>query len=101
MSQPDPRHVSLQDVVTISPDVVFRDLEGEAVLLNLQSGVYFGLNETGTTIWNILSKNGSLETTYSQILGQYAVEPEVAKRDLLQLTAALVEKGLITVLAGK
>lgn len=101
MSQAEPSNVSLQDVVGISPNVVFRTLDGEAVLLNLQSGVYFGLNETGTTIWNILSENGSLETTHSLIVRQYTVEPEVAKRDLLQLTAALLEKGLITVRAGK
>ena len=98
MGQSEP-NVSLQDVVSLSPDVVFRTLEGEVVLLNLQSGVYFGLNETGTTIWNFLNENGSLEATHSQMVKQYAVEPEVAKRDLLQLISSLLEKGLITLRA--
>jgi len=97
MSQIEPPRVSLQDTVKISSDVVFRNLDGEAVLLNLQSGIYFGLNETGTKIWGILSENESLERVYSLILQEYAVEPDLAKRDLLELTAQLVEKGLVTV----
>jgi hypothetical protein len=101
MSQIDPDKISLRDAIQVSPDVVFRNLEGEAVLLNLQSGVYFGLNETGTRIWNILSENGSLEQAYSRIVGEYDVEPELAKTDLLKLTGQLFEKGLVTVLPVK
>jgi hypothetical protein len=98
MSEIAPQKVSLQDVIKISPEVVFRDLDGEAVLLNLQSGVYFGLNETGTQIWNILSENGRLEEVYSRILNDFSVEPDLAKSDLLMLTEQLVEKGLVTIL---
>jgi hypothetical protein len=97
MSQTEPRKVSLQDAIKISPDVVFRNLEGEAVLLNLQSGVYFGLNETGTMIWNILAENASLNDACARIVQEYAVEPDLAKSDLLKLTAQLLEKGLVTI----
>jgi hypothetical protein len=95
MSHIEPE-ISLADPIKISPDVVFRTLDGEAVLLNLQSGVYFGLNEMGTKIWNILAENCSLEEVHSRILQEYAVEPELAKTDLLKLTAQLLEKGLVT-----
>jgi hypothetical protein len=84
-------------VVRVGPDVVFRILDGEAVLLNLKSGVYFGLNEMGTNIWNNLAENGSLEAVYSRVLEQYDVEPEVAKSDLLRITGELLDKGLVSV----
>ena len=45
---------TLKDVITISPDVAFRDLDGEAVLLNLATGTYFGLNEMGTRMWHLI-----------------------------------------------
>ena len=36
------------------PDVVCREIEGEAVLLHLGTGIYFGLNAVGTRIWQLL-----------------------------------------------
>ena len=97
MSELNRTNISLQDAIYPGPDVVFRILDGEAVLLNLKSGVYFGLNEMGTKIWNNLVENPSLEHAYSRILREYEVEPEVAKRDLLRITAELLEKGLVSV----
>ena len=55
---------TLQDVITISPDVVFRDLDGEAVLLNLALGIYFGLNEVGTRMWNLLHQYSVLQQVF-------------------------------------
>jgi len=55
--------------VTIPDDVVFRDLAGEAVILNLASGIYFGLNEVGTRMWNLLAEHGSTEQILSFRLG--------------------------------
>ena len=46
------RAIGLQDSVQISEDAVFRELDGEAVILNLDTGIYFGLNRTGTRIGN-------------------------------------------------
>ena len=42
--------------VRLGPDVVYRELGGEMVLLNLKTGVYFGLNETGAEMWTLLLK---------------------------------------------
>ena len=42
-----------------SPDVVFRDLDGEAVILDLVSGTYFGLNEVGTRVWRLVDEGAT------------------------------------------
>ena len=97
MSQAEPT-LTLEHEIKVSPDVVFRTLDGEAVLLNLQSGVYFGLNQTGTRIWSMLSENTSLSEVHSRIVKEYEVEPELARSDLLTLTKQLAQKGLITIL---
>ncbi len=44
----------------ISPDVLFRELAGEAVLLDLKSQRYFGLGEVGTRIWQLLDEQGEI-----------------------------------------
>ena len=55
--------ISLDSRVTIGPDVVFRELDGEAVILNLETGLYFGLNEMGTRIWQRLDAHGEVRAS--------------------------------------
>jgi hypothetical protein len=101
MSKTPGPSVSLKDSIQVAPDVVFRVLDGQAVLLNLKTGVYFGLNEMGTDIWNNLVENGSLEAAYQRILKEYDVEPELAARDLLRITTELLDKGLVSLSSAK
>jgi hypothetical protein len=86
--------ISLKDAFSVSEDAVFRELEGEAVLLNLDSGTYFGLDQMGTTMWNLLREHGSLQTVFEMLLQQYDVESDVLEQDLLGLVAELCGKGL-------
>jgi hypothetical protein len=88
---------TLQDVITISPDVVFRDLDGEAVLLNLATGTYFGLNEVGTRMWHLLHQYSALQKVLEIMQEEYEVAPEVLEEDLLQLVGQLCAQGLISV----
>ncbi|MBI2818954.1 MAG: PqqD family protein [Acidobacteria bacterium] len=86
---------SLQDTVRISEDVVFRELDGEAVLLNLASGIYFGLNEVGTRIWTLLGQDGALQRVFDAMKQQYDVVPERLEKDLLELVEQMYSKGLV------
>lgn len=83
--------------VSIPDDVVFRDLAGEAVILNLASSTYFGLNEVGTRMWNLLAEHGSTEPVLATLLEEYEVEEAPLRQDLEALLRTLSEKGLIVV----
>ncbi len=87
--------------VTIPDDVVSRDLAGEAVILNLANGTYFGLNEVGTRIWNLLAEHKSTEQVLPPLLAEYEVEEAQLRQDLEVLLQTLTEKGLIVVDAEK
>ena len=90
-------HLSLDSIVTISDDVAFRDLEGEAVMLNLESSLYFGLNHVGTRIWFLIQEYRSLRKVFEAMRAQYRVNPEMLERDLFNLVEKLRAKGLVTV----
>ena len=81
----------------VSDGVVFRELDGEAVLLNLDSGMYFGLDRVGTRVWQVLEQHGRLDAVVERLLEEYDVEPERLRADVAQLLATLVEKGLVVV----
>lgn len=76
-------------------DVVFRDLEGEIVLLNLKTGIYFGLNPMGTRIWHLLRAHESLQKVLDSLVEEYEVTKAQCEEDLLSFVAVLREKGLI------
>ena len=81
--------------VSIPTDVLFHELDGEAVLLNLKTGKYFGLDPTGTRIWHFLVETGSLGLVYKRMLDEYDVEAERLRADLLALVDQLAAHGLI------
>jgi hypothetical protein len=97
-AQMQANQVSLDSFATINDDnVVSRDLEGEAVMLNLESGVYFGLNEVGTRIWALIQEHGLLRKVLETMQQEYEVAPQTLESDLLRLVEELRAKGLVSV----
>jgi hypothetical protein len=86
--------ISLGDTFVISKDAVFRDLNGEAVILDLNAGTYFGLNEVGTRIWQLMAENGNLRAVFDALRTEYDATPDTLERDLLALVSSLVEARL-------
>jgi hypothetical protein len=80
-----------------SHDVTHTVLDGEAVLLDLDSGVYYTLNRVGTAIWELLGDDRPVETIVAAIREQFDVPEEVARRDLLALLRRLRDEGLVVV----
>lgn len=94
---PENRTISLESVVAISPDAVSRELDGEAVILELASGTYFGLNDVGTRIWALIGERRSLRQVFEALRQEYDVQPEALERDLVELVEKMREKGLVDV----
>jgi len=83
--------------VRINDDVVFRDLQGEIVLLNLKTGVYFGLDPMGTRIWHLIREKQSLQEVLDALLEEYEVTEAQCSQDLFYLVARMAEKELVEI----
>lgn len=81
--------------VTIPESVLFRELGEESVLLELDSGRYYGLNQVGTRMWRLLADHGRLEPVCQILVQEYDVLPERAESDLVNLVQVLVSRGLL------
>ncbi len=75
--------------------MVFRDLDDEAVLLNLSTGVYFGLDPVGTRIWHLLLERGQIAAVRDAIVEEYDVTSAVAAADLLGFVDDLARAQLV------
>ena len=78
------------------PDhVVSREVGEETVVLNMESGTYFGLNAVGAKIWKGLEAGASLADIRQGIIEAFAAPSDVIERDMEELIRRLLEKGLL------
>ncbi|HVR96943.1 MAG TPA: PqqD family protein [Thermoanaerobaculia bacterium] len=82
------------------PDVLFRELGEEAVVLDPESGIYYGLNEVGTTAWKLLAGGSRLGEVKTALLAAYDAPPERIWSDLIDLIHDLSEHRLVEVLSA-
>lgn len=92
--------MNLKQTVTLSPDVISQELSGETVLLDLESENYFGLDEVGTRIWQLIRESGDLNTIYHTLLEEYEVSGERLQQDMNKLLTEIEKLGLITMKAA-
>lgn len=89
--------MNLQQKISISPDVAFQEIGGESVLLHLDDAHYFGLDEVGTRIWQLIVEHGELDAVFERMRQEYDVEPQQLETDLERLIGDLADKGLVIV----
>jgi hypothetical protein len=77
------------------------DLEGEAVILHLREGVYYGLNEVGAKVWTLVQTPRTVLEIRDALLKDYDVEPDDCTRDLIELLQRLMDWKLVELRNGK
>ncbi|OGT96485.1 MAG: thymidylate synthase, partial [Gemmatimonadetes bacterium RIFCSPLOWO2_02_FULL_71_11] len=83
--------------ISISGDLVSCDLNAEAVVLNLRSGRYYGLDPVGARIWNLIQTPRTVQEIRDILLQDYEVEPDRCEGDLVALLEKLANEGLVDV----
>jgi len=81
--------------VTVPERVLFRDLAGEAVLLDLESGRYFGLNATGTRMWSLLVQHHQVEAALLSLLEEFDAPRERLQAEFLDFVGILASRRLL------
>jgi hypothetical protein len=88
--------ITLGDVLRVHPDVVWRELDGEIVLLNVVTGLYYGLDAAGAPVWRLLANAPtSVQSMRDVLVAQYDGDPAIIERDLLQLAGKLADAQLL------
>ena len=87
--------ISFSDRVTVPDDVLISHLQDEAVILNLDSERYYGLDDVGARFLSALTTSDTIETAYGRLRDEYDVDPQVLRTDLLALVENLVDQGLL------
>jgi hypothetical protein len=83
--------------IAVAPDVMFRTVGDESVLLHLKSETYLGLDPVGTRMWTVLTEADSIESAYEMLLREYEVDGQELRRDLEDFVGKLLEHDLVLV----
>ena len=83
--------------VILSPNALFQEIGGEGVILDLTSSTYFGLDEVGVRLWQLLQADPGLQAAFDALLAEYEVEPARLEQDLARHIDQLVKAGLASV----
>ena len=89
--------VTLQQTAVVRGDAVHRELDGEVIALNLETGTYFGLDLVATRVWQLLQEPARLSAVCDTMEGEFEVERATLERDVLALVDRLKEKGLVQI----
>jgi hypothetical protein len=89
--------ITPNSIVVATPAQVSCVVGAEAVILHVNNGLYYALDDVGTAIWNVIQQPHHVLEVRDSILRHYDVSPEQCELDLLALLHKLLEQGLIEV----
>jgi hypothetical protein len=88
-------HPSSSQTALVSQGVMAREVGDETVILNLETGTYFGLNQVGATIWKYISEGKDLASICEALEAEFEVTQQAAQEDVRVLLNELEQNGLI------
>ena len=91
--------LSLTSLVKSANDLISAPVNNEVVILSIERGTYYGLDEIGTEIWQRLESPMRIDMLCEELAAKYAADRQTIERDVLALLESLFAEGLVTVTA--
>lgn len=87
--------IGLGRILTRSERVVAQQAQGEQVLLALDTGQYYTLNEVGSMVWALFDGSASLASVVTAVCAEFEAPPQVVEADVVELVRDLLDEGLL------
>jgi hypothetical protein len=76
-------------------DVAAKVIDGEAILINLSTGLYYSMGKVGGRVWSLIEQNRNCRDIASAISAEYEITAAAAANDVAELVAQLAAEKLI------
>jgi hypothetical protein len=83
--------------IAIPEQVLFQEVSGHSALLNMDTELYFGLDEVGTRVWKSLQDNDTIAAAAERIAKLYGVPLDQVRIDVFELVGELEQHGLVEI----
>jgi hypothetical protein len=81
----------------LSEQVNWRDIKGETVVLNIESGVFYTLNEVGRSIWEMVANGHTFEAITLQLAEKFEIPLDISRKDTQTFLHRLVDEGVLRI----
>jgi hypothetical protein len=81
-------------IISRHPDMLSAEIGGEAVMMSIEKGAYFGLNPVATRIWDLIEQPKTVAELIDVINEEYDVEPAQCEADVQGFVADMIERGI-------
>jgi len=88
------------DIIRQRPGNIVSDMDGEKVMLSVESGNYYNLGQIGGRIWELIEQPASIGDIVSQLISEYDIDPDTCLQQILPFLNHLHEEGLIGLTVG-
>ncbi len=90
---------TLEPLTTIlrSPDQVSGDLDGKIVLLSIENGQYYNMNEAGGRIWALLEKPMTIAALIDHLLGEFEIDRSTCEKETMAFLEQLQKDKLLKI----
>jgi hypothetical protein len=89
--------ISMQSIVKVKKEGLWRSIDREIAILNLQNSIYYGLDPVGAYVWSLMQRPTSVRELRDAMLEKYEVDEQRCERELLDLLRMLRSEGLVEV----
>jgi hypothetical protein len=89
--------LQLQNVIARVPEQISGELDGKAVLLSIENGEYYNMNEVATRIWQLVEKPVAISAIIDRLLSEFEIERDACEAEVLTYLGRLQKDNLLTV----
>jgi hypothetical protein len=87
--------LTTDSILARADDVVVNEVDGEKVMMRIESGAYYGLDSIGGDIWDLLDEPRRVEELLDRLVETYEGDPDAIRRDTLEFLESLAKEGLV------
>lgn len=87
----------MDEAIRLRPDVEWRAIDGEVVVLDLATSAYLAVNDTGAVLWPLVAAGARQADLVDELAQRYRLEPDQAKADVEAFVASLRALSLVEV----
>ena len=89
--------LNLSSIIAKNAEIVTADMDGEIVMMRIETGKYYNLGKMGSVIWAMLETPISLETLIEKLLEKFDVGCEQCEKEVLSFLCETYKEGLVTI----
>jgi hypothetical protein len=88
--------VTLDQRMIVAADIVAQEHPGGMMLVNVQTGNYWDLNQVGACVWRSVAEHGTARAGVEAVTRNYSVATDTAAKDVLAVLEHLLREGLLS-----